>query len=199
MSVYFIEAIGAHRVKIGYSDDPIKRLLQLQTGCPHDLKLLFSIPGNRDTERQYHDKYVHLRVSPTSEWFFFDCELKQLIDATMMYAPYRPEEHKGLPILRGILTNLTESWFKNADGITESPDATLQIWCPECRRHHRHGWCLDDDYDVISHRVAHCDRGSMYAQDGYFIGVVKRPGVHCHQPGKPIVRPIRCKYRIGAT
>lgn len=197
MSVYFIEAIGAHRVKIGYADDPAKRLPQLQTGCPYNLQLLFSIPGDRDTERQYHDKYSHLRVSPSSEWFYFDAELKQLIDAAIMYDLHHPEKHEGLPVLRGILTNLTKCYFENADGITESRDAYLQIWCPECYRHHRHGWCLDDDYDVISHRAAHCDKESAYSQNGYFIGVVKRPGVHCHPPGKPILRPIRRRCRAA--
>jgi hypothetical protein len=195
MSVYFIEAIGARRVKIGFSDDPAKRLSQLQTGSPHKLQLLFSLPGDCETERQYHKKYAHLRVGPNSEWFYFDAELKQLIDAAMMYDPHRPEEHEDLPVLRGILTNLTERWFENNDGTTESPMAFLLVWCPECRRHHRHGWCLDDDYDVVSHRAAHCDKESAFSEKGYFIGVVKQPGVHSLPPGKPIVRLIRRRRR----
>lgn len=196
MSVYFVEALGARRVKIGFADDPAKRLLQLQTGCPFELRLLFSVPGDRHLEREYHRKYAHLRVDKDSEWFFFDADLKQLIDAAMMYDPHRPEMHEGLPVLRGILTNLTERWFQNRDGITESPNAYLQLWCPECCRHHRHGWDLHDDYNVVSHRVAHCDTNSAYRDNGYFIGVVKQPGVHWHTPGKPIERPLPRRRRV---
>jgi len=191
MSVYFIEAVGTHRVKIGCSDDPAKRLSELQPGSPHHLQLLFSVPGTRATERRYRRKYAHLRVNPSSEWFFFDSDLKQMIDAAMMYDPNHPETYEGLPVLRGILTGLTERWFENADGKTESPQAHLQIMCPECDRHHRHGWNLQDGFDVVSHRTAHCDAESLFKENGYFIGVVKQAGIHCHPPGKPIVRPLR--------
>jgi hypothetical protein len=70
MSVYFIEAIGTNRVKIGHAEDPEKRLAELQTASPFDLQLLFSFPGDEALEAQYHAKYAHLRVRPNGEWFF---------------------------------------------------------------------------------------------------------------------------------
>jgi hypothetical protein len=195
MSVYFIEAVGTNRVKIGYAGNPRERLCQLQPGSlGHPLRLLFSVPGNRETEAEYHHRYRHLRVSADSEWFYFDSKLKQLIDAVMMYDA---ETHDGLPVLRGILTNLTQKWFRNPDGKTESPQAHLQIMCPESDRPHRHGWRLHDGYDTLRHKRAHCDAGSRFREKGYYVGVINQPGIHCHEPGRPIIRPIRPQETSG--
>lgn len=59
--VYFI---GCNKmgIKIGYTkNDPIKRLRQLQTGCPYKLKLLYVINGaDKETEAYYHRYFSNL-------------------------------------------------------------------------------------------------------------------------------------------
>jgi hypothetical protein len=186
VSVYFIEAVGRNLVKIGYAGDPEKRLAELRSASPDDLQLLFSVPGDKATEAEYHRKYRHLRVRPNGEWFHFDGKLKQFIDAAMMCAG---ETYQGLPVLRGILVGLTGSWYKDPDGKTEHRGAYLLVWCPECDQHHQHSWDPRDGVDVLKHKRAHCDPGSAFKKGGYYVGLVKQVGVHCCTPGKAITSP----------
>lgn len=76
--VYFIEAVGAGLVKIGFTDgDPLDRLKQLQTGCPHMLRLRATVAGGLDTEKEYHTKFIHHRAS--GEWFKLAMEIEVFI------------------------------------------------------------------------------------------------------------------------
>ena len=68
--VYFI--LAGDRIKIGYSQDPRKRLLDMQVGSPVELTLLHVIScptrsHQRLVERQLHEKFAALRVH--GEWF----------------------------------------------------------------------------------------------------------------------------------
>lgn len=65
MSVYFIRA--GNYIKIGYADDPRKRLKELQTGNPNKLELLGSIPGDVSREKEVHHIFSDFRVN--GEWF----------------------------------------------------------------------------------------------------------------------------------
>jgi len=188
MAIYFIHATTTNRVKIGYSENPQERLRQLQTGSPFTLQLLRTFEGNRTDEAMYHQKFRHLRIDESSEWFLFDAELRELINALEMVST---ESVDGMPVLRGVITGLTDRWFGNSDGLTESPDAYLHVYCPQCERPHRHGWSLADGLTAISHRAAHCDNGGSYKDRGYYIGLVQRPGVHAHSPGKLLQRPTK--------
>lgn len=74
MPVYFIAEnengnYGNLRVKIGISINIQRRIRQLQTGSPYDLKLMGWIePRNdRDLEKQLHQKYAP--VNTHREWF----------------------------------------------------------------------------------------------------------------------------------
>ena len=77
--VYFIEAVGVSRVKIGYSDNPDKRLKQLLTGSPLTLELRATMPGSLTTEKELHQRFSHLRIE--NEWFTFADEIKDYISA----------------------------------------------------------------------------------------------------------------------
>ncbi|ESQ10959.1 MAG: GIY-YIG nuclease family protein [Thiohalocapsa sp. PB-PSB1] len=77
--VYFIEAIGLDRVKIGYSDNPEKRLKQLSTGSPVSLSIYARVPGNQVMEKEIYQRFLHLRVE--NEWFHFTNEIKEYIEA----------------------------------------------------------------------------------------------------------------------
>ncbi len=66
--VYFIHADEDGPIKIGFtSDDPMRRLSQLQTGNAATLKLLGSIKGTSAREKQFHSELSEWRLQ--GEWF----------------------------------------------------------------------------------------------------------------------------------
>lgn len=65
-------------VKIGYSKNPEARLASLQTATPERLDLIGYIPGNLDTERQFHSLFDHLRRN--GEWFALTRQLYTCIN-----------------------------------------------------------------------------------------------------------------------
>lgn len=65
--VYFIEAEGLERIKIGRAADPQRRLLQLQTASPAPLRLVCSIPGGSFEEESMHKLFASDRIQ--LEWF----------------------------------------------------------------------------------------------------------------------------------
>lgn len=75
--VYF--AILGERIKIGYTTDWRQRLSSLQTGSPDQIHFLAVIRGERQTERDFHERFSHLRQS--GEWFEAAPELREFIRA----------------------------------------------------------------------------------------------------------------------
>jgi hypothetical protein len=65
--VYFLEAVGLDRVKIGWTNKLKRRLGGLQTASPVRLKLLAALPGSRKDEVAFHRKYKAFRLH--GEWF----------------------------------------------------------------------------------------------------------------------------------
>ena len=66
--VYFIQADENGPIKIGFTtDDPKRRLSQLQTGNASSLKLLGAIKGTSARERQFHVTLSEWRLQ--GEWF----------------------------------------------------------------------------------------------------------------------------------
>lgn len=76
--VYFVEAVGLSRVKIGYSENPEGRLKQLLTGSPVSLRILAKMPGNQAMEKEIHSRFSHLRVE--NEWFHLTEEIRAYVD-----------------------------------------------------------------------------------------------------------------------
>ncbi len=76
--VYFIEAIGLGKIKIGRTKgDPMERMRSLSTGSPCELRLLGHIDGNDGTEKELHMRFSHIRMS--REWFHGTQELRDFI------------------------------------------------------------------------------------------------------------------------
>jgi hypothetical protein len=73
--IYFIEAMGL--VKIGYSNNPKRRLQMLATGCPAPCTLLAVRDGDQRDERELHRKFSHLRSH--GEWFRLTSKLRDFI------------------------------------------------------------------------------------------------------------------------
>lgn len=67
MSVYLIEAVGTGRVKIGYGDDPARRIQSIATCCPFPIVVLAVRDGSMALERAMHRGMAERRVH--LEWF----------------------------------------------------------------------------------------------------------------------------------
>jgi len=65
--IYFIRDSASGRVKIGYTENPWKRLSELQVASPSDLDLLAACEGDRVSEADLHQRFSASRVR--GEWF----------------------------------------------------------------------------------------------------------------------------------
>lgn len=80
--IYFLLAPELNRVKIGYTKNQSTlntRIKSLQTGCPDEIKLLQTIPGGIQKEKQLHKDFeAH---NQTGEWFDYCEEIQDFISA----------------------------------------------------------------------------------------------------------------------
>lgn len=65
--VYFVQMDGDGPIKIGTTTQLSKRLSALQTSTPRRLDLMGYMPGDRHSERAWHEKYAAQNVG--MEWF----------------------------------------------------------------------------------------------------------------------------------
>jgi len=65
--VYFIEAVGLDLVKIGYTEELIRRFKQIRTSCPVPIQLVGFMNGDRSLESHLHRQYKDFRRE--GEWF----------------------------------------------------------------------------------------------------------------------------------
>lgn len=77
--VYFIETEDGKFVKIGYSIHPYRRLNELGTSRPIDLRLIGWMPGTFETERWLHHKFAS--IQERGEWFASTPVLRRFIKA----------------------------------------------------------------------------------------------------------------------
>lgn len=88
--VYFIEALGTGRLKIGWTRRPVgARLRQLQTAMPFELVVRATIPGTMMDERALHRRFASLRALATAEWFHLRDELAAHVTSLMPRKPRR--------------------------------------------------------------------------------------------------------------
>jgi len=74
IKTYFIQA-DSGPVKIGISLCPESRLRDMQVGCPHRLRLLATVPGDREAE--LHTRFASLRMN--GEWFRWDWSIRDYL------------------------------------------------------------------------------------------------------------------------
>jgi hypothetical protein len=87
--VYFVEATGLGRIKIGFARARLAhRLESLRNASPVELMLLGHIPGRRALESTIHRRFAHLRVH--REWFEAAPELRDYIRARATPGLYGP-------------------------------------------------------------------------------------------------------------
>ena len=65
--VYYIQEELDGNIKIGWSDDPIKRLSQHQTSNSRELRMLVYVKGSQEDEREIHSKFQNSKTQ--GEWF----------------------------------------------------------------------------------------------------------------------------------
>lgn len=68
--IYFIEAVGLSRIKIGYSqlrNGVQLRVESMKVGCPAPMRVLYVIEGSVVDERSLHFEFKEWRVH--GEWF----------------------------------------------------------------------------------------------------------------------------------
>lgn len=73
--VYVIVNYTHNTCKIGYSNNPHKRLNQIQTGNHNKLKLFLVFKADKSTELKLHKKYKEYYLR--GEWFRFEGKLKE--------------------------------------------------------------------------------------------------------------------------
>ena len=54
-------------IKIGWSNDPLKRLSEHQTSNSRELRMLVYVKGSQDYEKEIHKKFQNFKT--TGEWF----------------------------------------------------------------------------------------------------------------------------------
>lgn len=78
-SVYLIRHGQTSYYKIGYSNNPYKRLADIQIHNPEEVTLTTFCPGNFALERKFHIKYAKRRIR--GEWFKFnDLEILEVLN-----------------------------------------------------------------------------------------------------------------------
>ena len=78
--IYFIKSESGH-VKIGYTKNVENRIESFSTAHGGMGKLLFTIPGNYELEKELHEKYKKYHYS--NEWFHIDGELEEYITSNI--------------------------------------------------------------------------------------------------------------------
>jgi len=97
--VYFIEAVANRHIKIGWANDPSRRLRAFQTGSPTEYILLGTIPGSRTLERKLHRDFHEFNAQ--GEWFFGVKPLRDYIESIVVFRDRAPrvatQEHLTTP------------------------------------------------------------------------------------------------------
>lgn len=71
--LYIMQSNNNGAFKVGISNNPKKRLSQLQTGSPFKLKIILILEGKSSLEKDLHSRLRSFRLgSFKGEWFSYD-------------------------------------------------------------------------------------------------------------------------------
>jgi hypothetical protein len=65
--IYFVRDSLSGHIKVGYADDPWKRLSKIQSDCPGDVTLIATEEGGVEREAELHAMFAEQRLR--GEWF----------------------------------------------------------------------------------------------------------------------------------
>lgn len=120
---YFIQAGTDGPVKIGVAQDVEKRIKELQTGCPDDLRLIGRIQGNCESE--LHKRFSQFRLR--GEWFNPDIRLLAFIvenaESCGQVEGLIVAARNVIRAFDGMRNEISEMWFRVAtvDGMSSVP------------------------------------------------------------------------------
>jgi len=77
--IYFLKAES--KIKIGYTDDPNKRISSIQVSSPFPFEVLLIIDGNYEKEKELHFAFKEFRTS--GEWFELSESIKFFINENL--------------------------------------------------------------------------------------------------------------------
>ena len=77
MAIYFVQCTATQLIKIGYSSNPAKRFISLQTGSSAPLRVLHTVDGDKSKEAELHKRFRHLWAR--GEWYFPSDEIHAFI------------------------------------------------------------------------------------------------------------------------
>jgi hypothetical protein len=78
--IYFVEAVGCDRIKIGFTKKLEERVLSLQTGCPFPVRLLRAQKGTLRDEADLHARFWSAHIEGVGEWFRASTDLLAYIE-----------------------------------------------------------------------------------------------------------------------
>lgn len=67
--LYILQMAVTGQIKVGRSNDVARRLLQLQTGCPHRLHIILHAQGQGYREKAIHRLMGYRQIRSGGEWF----------------------------------------------------------------------------------------------------------------------------------
>jgi DNA-binding transcriptional regulator YiaG len=117
MSVYFFGLDCDPLVKIGFSEDPLRRLHKAQSDCPYPLRLLAIVDGGEETEAAFHAEFASFHYR--GEWFRLSPEIQSVIDANKWEAPARDAGDSEMRTIRFAL-NLSQAELAEKLGIHQT-------------------------------------------------------------------------------
>lgn len=71
--LYFIQSDVTGAIKIGRTENPGRRLKQLQTGSPHALRIILVLPDRGTEETRFHRMMRGYETGGGEEWFSETC------------------------------------------------------------------------------------------------------------------------------
>lgn len=83
--IYFVEAVGLERIKIGMTNRLHSRLVSLQMYCPVRIRLLATLPGGSNEEAALHREFMSANLH--GEWFQLNSKLRKFISKVRASTP----------------------------------------------------------------------------------------------------------------
>lgn len=129
--IYFAQPVGGGPVKIGCSDDVERRLKCLESQYRIPLSLLKVVPGGREEERAFHERFAAHRF-PGTEQFRPVADLLEFLGVPIL-AGANPDTVEAMPERtgRGVSVKLPEWLVDQMREVTALEKTDIQSLCTD--------------------------------------------------------------------
>jgi len=154
--VYFIKPIGIDGpIKIGCSQVPERRLIELSVWSPWPLEIIGAVKGTTKDELNFHNRFKDCHSH--REWFHSTPLLRATIAAVLKAGDFSPTLH--LPVIGGIRSINRKPRSENE---RSRISYAAKVRCAQSRLRKREGdggvWCTPNDVNRILDAWRPCDR-----------------------------------------